>query len=63
MNLQGFDHNVCIQELINEATVPLQWPANRDRLVRYIFQQIWNVPLYSGEENRYNTFNVLITGS
>lgn len=63
MNLQGFDHNVCIQELINEATVPLQWPANRDRLVRYIFQQIWNVPLYSGEDNRYNNFNVLITGS
>ncbi|CDH49181.1 predicted protein [Lichtheimia corymbifera JMRC:FSU:9682] len=51
-NLDGFGHNICTQELINEATVPEQWPANRDRLVRYLFQQIWNIPLYSGEDNR-----------
>ncbi|KAI7873650.1 hypothetical protein K492DRAFT_200548 [Lichtheimia hyalospora FSU 10163] len=52
LNLLGFDNNVCLQELINEATVPEQWPENQDRLVRYIFQQIWGIPLYSGEENR-----------
>lgn len=51
-NIQGFNNDICLQELINEATIPEQWPANQDRLVRHIFQRIWGLALYEGEENR-----------
>lgn len=49
-----FNINTCRLELVKISTSPEHWPQDIDNLVKYLFNAIWDTPLYDGDESTEN---------
>lgn len=49
-----FNVDTCRLELVRKSTSPDHWPEDINNLVKYLFNAIWDTPLYDGEETTEN---------